>query len=42
VDVVPATLELVRDGRLDFTVDHEPYLQGFLPDTALRRARRAG
>ena len=29
--VLPATLKLIRDGHLDFTVDEQPYVQGFLP-----------
>ena len=27
----PMTVELVADGTLDFTIDQQPYLQGFLP-----------
>jgi simple sugar transport system substrate-binding protein len=30
-DLLPATVELVADGVLDFTIDQQPYLQGFLP-----------
>ncbi|MDR7420813.1 MAG: hypothetical protein QN178_18100 [Armatimonadota bacterium] len=29
--VLPAALELIDEGRLDFTVDEQPYLQGFVP-----------
>ena len=28
-DLLPRTLELIRDGFLDFTIDQQPYLQGF-------------
>ncbi len=28
-DLLPRTLELIRDGSLDFTIDQQPYLQGF-------------
>jgi simple sugar transport system substrate-binding protein len=30
-DLLPITVELVSDGVLDFTIDQQPYLQGFLP-----------
>jgi simple sugar transport system substrate-binding protein len=30
-DLLPGTLEAVAAGRLDFTIDQQPYLQGFLP-----------
>jgi simple sugar transport system substrate-binding protein len=30
-DLVPKTLEAVKAGNLDFTIDQQPYLQGFLP-----------
>jgi simple sugar transport system substrate-binding protein len=30
-DLLPETVELVADGVLDFTIDQQPYLQGFLP-----------
>jgi simple sugar transport system substrate-binding protein len=30
-DLNPATLSAIRDGNLDFTIDQQPYLQGFLP-----------
>jgi simple sugar transport system substrate-binding protein len=29
--VLPATLKLIAEGHLAFTVDEQPYLQGFLP-----------
>ena len=28
-DLLPKTLELIDDGLLDFTIDQQPYLQGF-------------
>jgi simple sugar transport system substrate-binding protein len=30
-DLLPATLRAIHDGELDFTIDQQPYLQGFLP-----------
>jgi simple sugar transport system substrate-binding protein len=30
-DLLPLTVEMVADGTLDFTIDQQPYLQGFLP-----------
>ncbi|MQA86071.1 MAG: substrate-binding domain-containing protein [Streptosporangiales bacterium] len=30
-DLLPKTLELIQKGSLDFTIDQEPYQQGFLP-----------
>jgi simple sugar transport system substrate-binding protein len=30
-DLVPKTVELLRDGHIDFTIDQQPYLQGFYP-----------
>jgi simple sugar transport system substrate-binding protein len=30
-DLLPMTVQLVSDGVLDFTIDQQPYLQGFLP-----------
>jgi simple sugar transport system substrate-binding protein len=30
-DLVPATLNSVKAGDLDYTIDQQPYLQGFLP-----------
>jgi len=35
VDLVPETLAAVKDGHLDYTIDQQPYLQGFLPVLAL-------
>jgi len=30
-DLTPGTLTAINSGQLDFTIDQEPYLQGFLP-----------
>jgi simple sugar transport system substrate-binding protein len=30
-DLLPGTLDAIQDGLLDFTIDQQPYLQGFLP-----------
>jgi simple sugar transport system substrate-binding protein len=30
-DLTPGTLTAIKAGQLDFTIDQEPYLQGFLP-----------
>jgi simple sugar transport system substrate-binding protein len=30
-DLVPATLDAINGGSLDYTIDQQPYLQGFLP-----------
>ena len=30
-DLLPITLELIKSGDLDFTIDQQPYLQGFQP-----------
>ena len=34
-DLVPETLTAVKNGDLDYTIDQQPYLQGFLPVLAL-------
>jgi simple sugar transport system substrate-binding protein len=34
-DLQPGTLESIKGGSLDFTIDQQPYLQGFLPVIAL-------
>ncbi len=34
-DLVPVTLQAIKQGNLDFTIDQQPYLQGFLPVLAL-------
>ena len=30
-DLVPITLQLIKSGDLEFTIDQQPYLQGFYP-----------
>ena len=35
-------LEYIRDGRIDFTIDQQPYLQGYLPVIALNLKARYG
>jgi simple sugar transport system substrate-binding protein len=30
-DLLPTTLKLINEGHLDFTIDQQPYLQGFYP-----------
>jgi simple sugar transport system substrate-binding protein len=30
-DLLPGTLNLINQGFLDFTIDQQPYLQGFYP-----------
>ena len=30
-DLTPGTLNAIKAGQLNFTIDQEPYLQGFLP-----------
>ena len=34
-DLLPTTLKLIDKGFLDFTIDQQPYLQGFYPQTQL-------
>jgi simple sugar transport system substrate-binding protein len=34
-DLVPETLNAIKQGSLDYTIDQQPYLQGFLPVLAL-------
>jgi len=34
-DLTPQTLQSIKGGFLDFTIDQQPYLQGFLPVIAL-------
>ena len=33
-DLTPNTQKLLAAGQIDFTIDQQPYLQGFLPDPA--------
>jgi len=37
--VLPATLKLIQQGKLDFTLDEQPYLQGFVPALQLFLAK---
>ena len=30
-DLLPRTLRAIADGHVDFTIDQQPYLQGFVP-----------
>jgi simple sugar transport system substrate-binding protein len=41
-DLLPGTLRAIRAGQLDFTIDQQPYLQGFLPIQQLFFARYSG
>ena len=42
-DLLPRTLRAIADGRLDFTIDQQPYLQGFLRSSSSSwRATAAG
>jgi simple sugar transport system substrate-binding protein len=41
-DLLPGTLSSIAAGRLDFTIDQQPYLQGFLPIQQLFLARYSG
>lgn len=41
-DLLPTTLKLISSGDLDFTIDQEAYLQGFLPVTLLYLYRLSG
>ena len=34
-DLIPGTLSAIKAGQLDFTIDQNPYLQGFLPTVYL-------
>ena len=38
-DLLPATLQAIHDRDLDFTIDQQPYLQGFLPVLQIFLAR---
>lgn len=40
--VLPATLKLIQQEKLDFTLDEQPYLQGFLPTLQLFLAKLSG
>jgi simple sugar transport system substrate-binding protein len=41
-DLVPETLTAIKSGDLDYTIDQQPYLQGFLPVLALYLYRVSG
>jgi simple sugar transport system substrate-binding protein len=41
-DLSPKTLELIRDGHIRFTIDQQPYVQGFYPVVALTLNLRYG
>lgn len=41
-DLVPETLNAVKNGDLDYTIDQQPYLQGFLPVVALYLYKLSG
>ncbi|HEY8454573.1 MAG TPA: sugar ABC transporter substrate-binding protein [Actinopolymorphaceae bacterium] len=41
-DLVPGTLEAIKNGDLDFTIDQQPYLQGFLPVLGLYLYKLSG
>lgn len=41
-DLEPKTLEAIKAGNLDFTVDQQPYLQGFLPVLQLYMYKLSG
>jgi len=41
-DLVPETLASVKTGDLDYTIDQQPYLQGFLPVLALYLYKLSG
>ena len=41
-DLLPATLQAIHDRNLDFTIDQQPYLQGFLPVLQLFLDRYSG
>jgi len=41
-DLLPATLRAIADGDLDFAIDQQPYLQGFLPVVQLFLNRYSG
>ena len=41
-DLVPTTVELLAQGVLDFTIDQQPYLQGFLPVLYLYLSKLSG
>jgi simple sugar transport system substrate-binding protein len=41
-DLLPLTLQLINEGHLHFTIDQQPYLQGFIPVEQLFWANYSG
>jgi simple sugar transport system substrate-binding protein len=41
-DTLPKTLELLQDDQIDFTIDQQPYLQGFYPVVQLYITKISG
>jgi simple sugar transport system substrate-binding protein len=41
-DLVPETLSAIKSGSLDYTIDQQPYLQGFLPVLAMYLYKLSG
>ncbi|MFC7527610.1 sugar ABC transporter substrate-binding protein [Actinoplanes sp. GCM10030250] len=41
-DLIPETLTGIKEGNLDYTIDQQPYLQGFLPVLALYLYKLSG
>ena len=41
-DTLPKTLELLQAGQLDFTIDQQPYMQGFEPVVQLYMTKLSG
>ena len=41
-DLLQPTMELLGDGQIDFTIDQQPYLQGFLPVMQLYMYKASG
>ena len=41
-DLLPGTLRAIAEGHIDFTIDQQPYLQGFLPILQLFFTRYSG
>jgi simple sugar transport system substrate-binding protein len=41
-DLSPDVLKAVRDGKMDFAIDQQPYLQGYLPVVFLTEKAKYG
>ncbi len=41
-DLTPTTLSAIKAGSIDFTIDQQPYLQGFLPTLYLYLYKLSG